>query len=334
MLHIKRNQIDHMDVPIIDVLHKITLPPFQRNKNESHVEHLFQRLLNYYDVNHDIILIGSISIGIKESSSEWIVFDGQHRLHALSKLIAIRPIQDITIRVDVYHVDTEEQIVELYTAINTSEKVTLYRNINESKTAPAFEAWFLDRYSLYCKSTLNPKGLNVNLSEIMKRMAVCGVLRLSFSEIIRRIDELLIIYSQTTQETWFKWGVDNKRFGLVGNGAYPFYLGLYRHYEWIPRLMDEDMDIEHYTTAYLSSKRIHIPKRIRLSVWNKRWDGQMNGTCRCCKEPVTFSSFHVGHIIALSRGGDNSENNLDVICSTCNLDMGVMNMNEYESLFP
>jgi hypothetical protein len=288
-------------------------------------------MLLYYDTHQDIILTGSISIGIKESSSEWIVFDGQHRLHALAKLLSIRPVHDISIRVDMYHVETEEQILSLYHVINTSEKVTLYRNIDESKTAPAFEAWFKSRYGIYCKNTISPKGLNVNLIEIMKRMTVCGIFSLSLTEIINKIESLIQLYSLTSQETWQKWGIDSKRLSLVGNGAYPFYLGLYRHYEWVHRLMDSVIEKEHYTT--INHPRITIPKKVRLTIWNRSYDGKMNGSCKCCKEPIMFQSFHVGHIISLHRGGDNSESNLEVICSTCNFDMGTMNLNEYSSLF-
>ena len=44
MLQIKRENIKHEEVTIEKVLKKITLPKFQRIKNESHVEKIFQNL--------------------------------------------------------------------------------------------------------------------------------------------------------------------------------------------------------------------------------------------------------------------------------------------------
>ena len=40
-------------------------------------------------------------------------------------------------------------------------------------------------------------------------------------------------------------------------------------------------------------------------------------------------SFHCGHIIAESKGGELSVNNLKPICQSCNSSMGTQNMDEY-----
>lgn len=43
-----------------------------------------------------------------------------------------------------------------------------------------------------------------------------------------------------------------------------------------------------------------------------------NGACYMCHEPVSFESFHVDHVIPVSRGGSNEAWNLRVSCSRCN----------------
>ena len=40
-------------------------------------------------------------------------------------------------------------------------------------------------------------------------------------------------------------------------------------------------------------------------------------------------SFHCGHIIAVSKGGDTTCDNLKPICQSCNSSMGNMNMNNF-----
>lgn len=332
MLPILRKNIEYKEVEIAKVLENFTLPKFQRNKDESHLEQLFQRFLSYYETNNDIVLTGSISVGVKTATSEWIVFDGQHRLHALDKLQKIRPIHNCKIRIDIYHVDTEEQIFALYNIINTSEKVEIIRTLNASKTAPAIERWLQDRYVSYFKTSKSPNGLNVNIKDIMKRMVSCGVLDLPYADIIERMEKLIEFYASILPETWAKWGVDAKRISLLGNGAYPFYFGLYRHYEWIPRLVESD--INHCVVNKIP--RISIPRKIRSEVWRRRYGDITKGinvVCPCCKEPINYDYFHVGHKISLAKGGTNEINNLDVVCSTCNLEMGTMSIEQYATLF-
>ena len=332
MLPILRKNIEYVEVPIDKVLERFTLPKFQRNRDESHVDQLFQRFLSYYETNKDVVMTGSISVGIKTDTSEWIVFDGQHRLRALDRLQKIHPIHTCKIRIDIYHVDTEEQIFALYNIINTSEKVELYRGLNASTTAPLIEAWLRDKYGTYLKTSKSPNGLNVNMKDIMKRMESCGVLDLPYEDIKQRMEALIKLYACTSHDTWTEWGVDSRRLSLL-NGANPFYFGLYRHYEWIPRLVDTT-DVKH--CAVHKTPRMAIPKRVRSEIWSRRYGDLKQGKdvkCQCCKSEITYDYFHVSHKISLAKGGTNDLNNLDVVCPTCNLDMGTMSIEQYTMLF-
>ena len=47
MLPITRSKIEYIEVPISELIQKFSLPPFQRNKDELHVEQLFQKILLY-----------------------------------------------------------------------------------------------------------------------------------------------------------------------------------------------------------------------------------------------------------------------------------------------
>lgn len=50
----------------------------------------------------------------------------------------------------------------------------------------------------------------------------------------------------------------------------------------------------------------------------KRVYDQGDGTCYLCKQPVSFESFHIDHVIPVSRGGPTEPWNLRVSCATCN----------------
>ena len=44
--------------------------------------------------------------------------------------------------------------------------------------------------------------------------------------------------------------------------------------------------------------------------------------CACCKTCLKTTKHHIDHVIALSRGGENSDRNLQILCATCNLQKG------------
>ena len=78
-------------------------------------------------------------------------------------------------------------------------------------------------------------------------------------------------------------------------------------------------------------KKKPIPPPLKRNVWHK-YIGEDIGKakCLCCKlADITQMSFHCGHIIAESKGGELSVNNLKPICQSCNSSMGTQNMNEY-----
>lgn len=56
-----------------------------------------------------------------------------------------------------------------------------------------------------------------------------------------------------------------------------------------------------------------------------------NGLCHWCGKAVG-DKFHVDHVIAISRGGANSPDNLVISCSTCNLSKGAKLPQEWQGV--
>jgi hypothetical protein len=75
-----------------------------------------------------------------------------------------------------------------------------------------------------------------------------------------------------------------------------------------------------------------IPKKIREAVWIKQFGETTHGNCYCCKEKITaLGTWHVGHIIAQSNGGNDKVDNLRAVCLPCNLAMGTENMEVFKN---
>ena len=82
-------------------------------------------------------------------------------------------------------------------------------------------------------------------------------------------------------------------------------------------------------------RRKKIPKHIKTLVWNK-YNGPNNASADCvsCRTmKISNRSFHCGHVIAESKGGDMTINNLRPICDACNGSMGTRSMNEFTKEF-
>ena len=74
-----------------------------------------------------------------------------------------------------------------------------------------------------------------------------------------------------------------------------------------------------------------VPRNIKELIWNK-YIGEdiIKHRCCCCKiRIIKNTNFHAGHIIAKSKGGKNTVDNLRPICQDCNLGMGATNMIDY-----
>lgn len=61
---------------------------------------------------------------------------------------------------------------------------------------------------------------------------------------------------------------------------------------------------------YISRRREGIPSEVRRKVWHR--DG---GACQRCG---STEGLEFDHIVPVSRGGSNTEKNIELLCKTCN----------------
>ena len=167
----KKKTVNFQEFQIGDLLSKTHIAPFQRLKDKEHLEDIYNGVLQYYSIHKEIFLPNLISLAQLPHSDKMIVLDGQHRMGALSKLVKEYPETSyLIVRTDVYQVETDEDAREIYNIINSSKKVELYTGNIAPYVIPAIKDYFEKRFERYCKKTLNPKGININLEQLDKRI--------------------------------------------------------------------------------------------------------------------------------------------------------------------
>jgi len=78
-----------------------------------------------------------------------------------------------------------------------------------------------------------------------------------------------------------------------------------------------------------TGKRPQIPANIRYATWRKYCGNTLDSLCWSCHTMVTFENWHAGHVLAWSKGGPDSVDNLRPLCSTCNHHMSDKHMRDY-----
>jgi 5-methylcytosine-specific restriction endonuclease McrA len=81
------------------------------------------------------------------------------------------------------------------------------------------------------------------------------------------------------------------------------------------------------------NKRKNIPQSVRNSLWMKSYNDNINGNCYVCDCKITIHTFHAGHKISIKKGGTNNINNLEILCPSCNLSMGVQDLEEFKKTY-
>jgi ATP-dependent exoDNAse (exonuclease V) alpha subunit len=83
----------------------------------------------------------------------------------------------------------------------------------------------------------------------------------------------------------------------------------------------------------VTRKRRAIPKMVRIAVWAACNGNSWGGKCYVCATELDCMHFECGHIVAHSRGGTDTADNLRPICGDCNKSMGTTNLEEYKTIF-
>lgn len=321
------------------------VPKFQRVLDDEHASVLYKSFENMFLSTKCLDLVGEISLGRHDKNdTNYKILDDQHRFSCLKKLFETYPeCGDELVQVKIY-TGTDDYQYDIYTFVNTNKKVDLCHNADDAIIYGEFGRFLAEEYKEYITFKkvyipfINP---DIVIEELKKRKIATKLNIETPSVLIEYVKEINEYYQTLKPSEWKDLGLHEYQasFQKIESRKKKFMLGLYKHFEWIDRIIQKHEEKLEYRTMnhsfYEKPKPASkaLPWQLRQEVWEKRNKNGSKGACYVCNNELNEKNFHASHIVASALGGSNSLDNLEPCCQACNLDMRTMNLNEYRKYY-
>ena len=317
------------------------IPEIQRQVEPNNIKKIYDFQLDYYNKKGEYCLNGSISIGRDLFTCIDYLLDGQHRMAAYIKLRKTFPERSMIITVDTFDCSSIRNIELAYEYINTHNPNPITKlGLDDYKILQSFEDLMEKQFKSYIKNTKKPQRPNINLKNLKdvikeKDLIQKGGIK-SGDELFQYILSINKYYCNVEHIQFSKWGFNDylKIIDKINKHENKLFLTIYLNFEWVDRLIEHITlekpfnELKHISNSW----RPIITKTLRKAVWLNSNDSDMRGSCYCCENSIEFDNFVCGHIIPVSIGGETNVNNMKPVCSYCNSNMGVMNLEKYKQL--
>ena len=313
----------------------------QRELDTVWIKELKEKILNNYKDK------GFFYFNIFEVASlnnTLYLLDGQHRYFILKSLQ--EEYKDIRIEVKIHSVGSKEELHNLWFLVNGSKPTKIYKSTSKQVIINCFKKYLAENYPKYISYSSKPMKPNINLNHLENHINKCQIiekLKIETSDhLIQLFEKLNNFYKYTFQSQWSKWNIPDDIVSRcrLKNILKPLYVGIYQNYEWLTRIIEinkEDCTFDSYLLIphnLINSNSRKLSKAKRRQIWEKRnKEASLKGKCYTCNREIDYDDFQAGHIVSHFHGGKMTLNNLEPICSPCNLDMGIENLNEYKRKF-
>ena len=282
------------------------------------------------------------------------MLDGQHRFAAAVALYENHNYKNENILIETVKVSTMEELKQNYKMINKNTELPEFPEEIDKNIPEKVAEMFFKKYPKVWKNTKTIKKPHINKNKFQEAL---GYLVLKYSEILKQnisIEELKQLIEEKNRamsfwplESYLKDMRKSKYIGKYKEKAdeYKFYLGMYAHtsneyiYGWVNQIIAEKTGTKIGKTK--RRKKMKISKELRATVWKTYMGDVSEGPCFCCRENniKALDGYECGHVIAESKGGPTTLENLRPICNSCNKNgnggMGTQNMRDYiESKYP
>ena len=282
--------------------YKPKVPITNREYIQERVDYFFNQLgsqtedLPYLNILH-----------LAKINNEYLILDGQHRFRAFEKFFN-QTKKDFMIPYILKECNTQNEVRQYFRDLNNNFCPNeLIIEDSELEIAEVLKIFLLQKYKKQISNSQHPKFPNFNMDKLIKTVFdIFG--KTSSSDLTEKIIQL----NQQIGENLHKENYPLYQYCIEKNSFFLPYL---------------------YSKSESETKRKSFPQARRIHIWDKFFLNQREGNCYVCNKKIKMEDYHVGHSVSLKNGGSNDDSNLFVLCCTCNLSMGSMNMEEFKQKF-
>jgi len=304
----KRMQVDlYTTIHVVEFRHFLNLnlqiPACQRQFTIERIDELFDNISNVFSKNKEVPFLGTLKIAKFEN--KLYIVDGQHRYFAYKRFFEKYNLP-FRLGYEERSCDSYRDVQDYFRSIND---ITYLENIDlqQQDRQEFLKQYILKFFPLHCLSkSKQPRFPNISIDQVTYHFSQKYAhiplykLEMMFEEINQSVGETLKI------EDPMKYKKATEKNGLFIGYLFQSTLGNGR-----------------------DKNPKSISKALREAVWKRYYIDLLNKGLCICNSEIDFFNHHCGHIISKKNGGQTIINNLIPICVTCNLSMGMHNLDEF-----
>jgi len=308
------------------------IPHIQRLCDESKVNDIVLYQSNIFKQNGICNFLGVINIHFCKETGEHYIIDGQHRYEAVKRIC--REVCNFQVAVEIVVVNSIEEVKENYKILNKNTTLPDFPDTIDKEIPEKTAVYFKERYPTIWSKSSRARRPHIFFDFFQEALGVLTeYLEITTSSELQRIvEDYNLKLSKWNPEQY----PDSKTTSVNKCKETGMYLGLFSHvsdeyrYDWVKAIIQLEKGIV-IRKQKAVSKKASIPKKIREDAWNTHvGKGKNSVLCVCCRTSVIdVFNFHAGHVKSESNGGSVTVENIRPVCSSCNLSMGIVNMDEY-----
>jgi len=288
---------------------KPTIPNCQREFIEERIEYFYETIKKYcqssnYKKEYPVPFLNMIYCGKYENKI--YILDGQHRFKAYLKYYNETKM-NFNVVLNIKDCETESEIKEYFRELNNN--FILHDIILEEELLDktiVIKNYIKEKYSRHISNSSNPRYPNINLDEL------CNYFLGIYPN--KDCNEIIFIIEQLNEDKSNELKINNTILYEQGHKKQGFYLGY---------LFIKQPD----------KTRKKLPSSVRNSLWKNNFGNYKEGKCYVCKTYIDDANFHAGHIQSVFSGGTDNLDNLVPVCQSCNLSMGIQNLEEFKTKY-
>lgn len=285
------------------------IPLCNRDYIKERVNEFYNKIIEYKENIDDESIPYLNLLHVALLNNELYICDGQHRFYAYKKYYEhLNSKSDFKISYVVKICDTKDELKQFFRDLNN---IFILHEIilkdDEIDILERIKIYMKNNYDKHISKSLIPRFPNINIDQLVKFL-IDTFPKLNYEGLINKMELLNRSIKKDLE-------INNKPFYDLSIKKQGFFLGIL------------------FLKTELENRRKNIPKTVRNSLWNKNFGDEINGVCFVCNCKINYHNFHAGHKTSVKCGGDNNISNLEVVCSCCNLSMGIENLDEFKKKY-